>query len=182
MDNTKTEEYRRLWRDTLEALRAELPQLAGSERAWMEDRLTQVGRCQQQLQALFAQAGGEGLCRSCAGACCQCGTHHLTLVNLLAFLLPGAPPPAPDFDRTCPFLAATGCRLPATHRPFNCVTFICEPVEAGLTAADRKAFWSLERRLRALYEAFDRRYAGSSLRGLLIRAERLGGRAFLERI
>jgi hypothetical protein len=43
-------------------------------------------------------------------------------------------------------------------------------------------FYTLERQLRSLYEEFDGRFSGSSLRGLLIRAERLGERPFLEKI
>lgn len=179
---TREEQLERLWRSALGAVAKELPRLAAAERAWMAEQLVQIGRCQQQLQDLFAGAGGAGVCQTCAGACCERGTHHLTLVNLLAYLLAGKQPPTPDFARTCPFLGDAGCLLPATHRPFNCVTFICEPVEEGLSPAGREVFWALERRLRALYEAFDGRYAGSSLRGLLIRAERLGGRAFLDRI
>jgi hypothetical protein len=44
------------------------------------------------------------------------------------------------------------------------VTFVCEAIDARLPAAD---YAGLERQLRELYIAFDRRYTGSSLRGLL---------------
>jgi hypothetical protein len=65
------------------------------------------------------------------------------------------------------------------RRPFNCVIFLCDEVLAGLDAAQRQRAVHLEAQLRSLYEAFDRRFAGSSLHGLLIRAERLGARPFL---
>jgi hypothetical protein len=54
-------------------------------------------------------------------------------------------------------------------------------VEDALDEVGRADFYRLEAQLRQDYEAFDRRYAGSSLRGLLIRAERLGDRPFLAR-
>ncbi|MBE0599667.1 MAG: hypothetical protein IH614_20695, partial [Desulfuromonadales bacterium] len=98
------------------------------------------------------------------------------------YLLPGEEPPSPDFHRTCPFLAVGGCQLPLGRRPFNCVNFLCESIDARLTAAEKVALQGLESELRGLYAAFDRRYAGSSLRGLLNRAGRLGTRAFLDRL
>jgi hypothetical protein len=59
------------------------------------------------------------------------------------------------------------------------VTFICEQVLDSLGSEGSGRFQCLEQELRSLYLAFDDRYAGSSLRGLFIRAERLDGRPFL---
>lgn len=171
-----------LWRRTLERVRAELSQLCAAERRWLDEHLEQIQRLQRRIHGFFERADGVRLCRSCNGACCEKGRHHLTLVNLLGFLLAGEDPPAPDFASTCPFLSNVGCRLDVERRPFNCVTFNCEAVEAALDAASRADFYAMERQLRRLYTAFDQRYAGSSLRGLLIRAERLGERPFLERL
>lgn len=168
----------RLWRRLVAALYGELAALPAAERAWLVDRLAEVARLQEQLHAFFLQADGLRLCRDCRGDCCDRGKHHLTLVNLLGCLLDGAVPEA-DFRRPCPFLGAGGCLLPPPRRPFNCVTFICDGVEEGLGSTGREAFYALERQLRALYLVFDRRYAGSSLRGILIRGARLGGRPLL---
>jgi len=60
------------------------------------------------------------------------------------------------------------------------VTFLCEAVEDRLDPSSREAFYQHERQLRRLYAEFDRRYAGSGLCGIFIRAESLAGRPFLE--
>ncbi|BCA78612.1 hypothetical protein AOP6_0399 [Desulfuromonas sp. AOP6] len=147
----------------------------------MDSRLQRIAYLQEQLQVLFLQAGGAQCCTDCLGACCDCGKNHLTLVNLLGLLRAERPVPHPDFTAPCPFLGQTGCLLPAGFRPFNCVTFNCERVEDRMTPGDREQFYTIESRLRDLYNEFDVRYAGASLRGLFIRQERLAGQAFLAR-
>ena len=98
----------------------------------------------------------------------------MTLVEVLSALLSGVELPTPDPSATCPFLNSGGCTLEPGIRPFNCVTFNCERVEDRLSADQVEQFYSLERDLRALYAAFEDRYAGASLRGLIIRSRRLG--------
>jgi hypothetical protein len=164
-----------LWRRILDGLAAEVAGLNPEERAWLAPRLERIGCLQEELHALFLRAEGPRLCRDCRGSCCDRGRHHTTLVNLLGCLLAGRRPPKPDFGRPCPFLGPAGCLLEPARRPFNCVTFICEGIEERLGPAGRETFYARERELRGVYEEFDRRYAGSSLRGVLIRAERLGG-------
>lgn len=171
-----------LWQDCLRRLCAELPLLPAAEREWLDRNLQDIQTRQRQLHTFFQRADGARHCIACGGACCAKGRHHLTLVNLLGYLAAGDEPPQPDFTATCPFLAPSGCRLDVPRRPFNCVTFNCEAVEDALDEAGRADFYRLEAELRQAYEAFDRRYAGSSLRGLLIRAERLGDRPFLARL
>ena len=170
----------RQWRQLVDRLEAEYARLAPAERGWLADRLAQVADCQERLHAFFLQAGGAQLCRDCAGDCCGCGKNHLTLVNLLGYLAAGEALPEPEFSRTCPFLTDSGCRHEVGRRPFNCVTFLCEKVEGRLEPASREAFYRRERQLRRLYAEFDRRYAGSSLRGIFIRSESLAGRPFLD--
>lgn len=167
------------WRQILGALKEEFARLSVAETAWLTASLAQVADCQSQLHAFFLQAGGAQLCRDCAGDCCGCGKNHLTLVSLLGYLVAGEPVPDPEFFRSCPFLGDSGCRHKVERRPFNCVTFLCGLVEERLTPADRQAFYRLERQLRRLYGEFDRRYAGSGLCGIFIRAETLVGRPFL---
>jgi hypothetical protein len=171
-----------LWSRTLARVKDELRRLPQTERTWIEERLLSVGRLQEALHALFLRAQGPLRCAECLGACCDRGKNHLTLVTLLAYLLAGEEPPELRFDRPCPPLGETGCLLPPSRRPFNCVTFICEIVEKGLSQDERTQFYALERQLRTIYEEFDGHFSGSSLRGLLIRAERLGERPYLERI
>ena len=68
--------------------------------------------------------------------------------QILGFLLAGEEPPPPDFAPGCPMLGAQGCRLPAAHRPFNCVIFLCVEVERHLTAGQRDRFATIEAELR----------------------------------
>lgn len=169
-----------LWRQLRIRLDEEISRLAPAETAWLKANLKQVAACQRQLHAFFLQAGGAQLCRDCAGNCCGYGKNHLTLVNLLGYLVAGEAVPDPDFARTCPFLGDTGCRHDVGRRPFNCVTFLCEAVEERLDSSSRESFYCHERQLRQLYAEFDRRYAGSGLCGIFIRAESLAGRSFLK--
>jgi hypothetical protein len=170
----------RRWKSYLAAVIAEYAQLPASERSWIDAELARIANLQQQLDDLFRQGDGPAVCRRCLGACCDCGKNHFTLVNLLAFLSVDELPPTADFTLPCPFLGPTGCRLEVSRRPFNCVTFICEGILDPLGEAGYDAFHELEGQLRRCYLTFDRRYAGSSLHGLLIRGEGLAGRPFLK--
>ena len=168
------------WKEYLAEVSAEYARLAASERSWIDTELARIADLQRQLDSLFLQGDGPAVCRLCRGACCDCGKNHFTLVNLLAFLSVGEQPPAPDFSLPCPFLGPDGCRIEVSRRPFNCITFICEGILDPLGEAGYDAFHELEGQLRQCYLKFDQRYAGSSLRGLLIRGESLAGRSFLK--
>ncbi|MEZ4601535.1 MAG: hypothetical protein R2940_17240 [Syntrophotaleaceae bacterium] len=169
----------RLWERSLAAVSQELETLDREDRKWIVDRINEIAVMQGQIDELFRLADGPKACRHCSGACCDSGKNHFTLANLLAFLVAGEPPPKPDFSLPCPFLGATGCRIEPCRRPFNCITFACEPVLNFLGGKDRENYFALEKALHRLYRAFDRRFAGSSLCGLFIRAEGLSGRPFL---
>jgi len=172
----------RRWSDILHRLRAEMDALSPAERQWITARLAAIALIQKEMHACAATAGSEAICATCSEVCCDRGQNHATLVTLLFYLCAGETPPESDFSRPCPQLGAHGCLFPPERRPFNCVTFNCEAVERKMPDAARERFYTLEPALRALYESFDRRYAGSSLRGLLIRAGRLGARPFLDRL
>lgn len=168
------------WPALLRDIRHEVAALSTAERAWLDARLAAIAVLQEELDALFAKAGGSSSCAGCDGACCGCGRHHFTLTNLLAYLLAGEEPPVPDFGRSCPFLGATGCRLPAARRPYNCITFFCETLEDRLNPGDQACLRHLDHRLRTVYQQIAARYPGASLRGLWIALERCGeGRLLL---
>jgi len=168
------------WQGYLAQVTAEYEQLTPAEGSWIAAELNQIAALQQQLDELFRRGDGPAVCRRCRGACCDCGKNHFTLVNLLAFLSAKERPPVADFSLPCPFLGPAGCRLEVSRRPFNCITFICEGILDPLGDAGYDAFHELEGQLRRCYLNFDQRYAGSSLRGLLIRGEGLAGRPFLQ--
>ncbi|MCW9049519.1 MAG: hypothetical protein OQK50_04215 [Deltaproteobacteria bacterium] len=102
----------------------------------------------------------------------------MTLVNLIGFAQRKILPPQPDFARTCPFLGDRGYLLPVEGRPYNCVTFICDTIEAVLPDVDKDRFYELDSLLRKLYQGFPMRYLGAEMTGLLLQEQRLSGRAF----
>lgn len=170
-----------LWTAYCRLLNSDWQRLETAERQWIKDQLAAIVSLQQQLQRYFDQAGGAGHCRNCNGACCERGTYHVTLVNLLAALAMERIFPEPDFSAACPMLGPNGCRLDVALRPFNCVTFLCDAVESAMQAPDRAAFYAAEKQLRRLYEAFEQRYAAASMRGFLLAMARLEGHLPLQR-
>jgi hypothetical protein len=170
-----------LWEATVARARREVAALPVAERAWLARQVNRIGRLQQRLDRLFHALDGPRLCALCSGGCCGCAKHHTTLTNLLGYLLRGTEPPVPDFSRTCPFLGERGCRLPAAHRPFNCIIFFCETLDGRLSHAQRHRVTRTEAVLRATYQAIAVRHPGASLRGLLMAAARTGHRPLLVR-
>jgi hypothetical protein len=163
------------WPALLQRINHELAMLDAVERAWLKDRLAVIAATQKVLDELFGKAGGNESCAGCNGACCACGRHHITLTNLMAYLLEGEDPPVPNFNSTCPFLGPSGCRLTVARRPYNCITFFCETLEDRLDPVECEQLRSLDRKLRNEYERVAARYPAASLRGLWIALERVGG-------
>jgi len=161
------------WPALLQKLRDELAALDESDRQWLRSRLDSIAAIQLDLDNLFHVAGGVQTCAVCSGACCGCGRHHVTLTNLLAYLLVNEEPPAPDFSSTCPYLGESGCRLPVERRPYNCITFFCEKLEANLSDQGRQQLHLLDRQLRQEYQNLAERYPSASLRGIWIALERI---------
>jgi hypothetical protein len=126
------------------------------------------------LDDLFKDAGGASICADCDGVCCGCGRHHITLTNLLGYLIAGEDPPSPDFTRSCPYLGKGGCVLPVARRPYNCITFFCEQLEENLSEEKRQQLCSMDQQLRREYQALAERYPAASLRGIWIALERIG--------
>jgi len=161
------------WPALLQKLRDELVAIDETDRQWLSDRLDSIAAIQSDLDDLFRLAGGVQLCVECDGACCGCGRHHVTLTNLLAYLLADEEPPAPDFGKTCPYLGEQGCRLPVSRRPYNCITFFCEQLEENLSEQSRQQLRLLDQSLRREYQALAERYPSASLRGIWIALDRI---------
>lgn len=162
------------WPVLMQRVRAEVARLEPVEKEWLRARLAAIDALQKSLDVLFCAAGGLESCTDCDGACCRCGRHHFTLTNLLAFLLREEVPPAPDFDKTCPFLGKAGCVLPVAQRPYNCITFFCDRLEGRLSSEDQETLRGLDHQLRHEYQQVADRYPAASLRGLWIALERIG--------
>lgn len=168
------------WRQLVTQICAEYSQLAPTEKFWIRQQCEQIATLQQKLDQLFHQAQGQDVCRSCQGDCCTLGHNHLTLANMLGILDAGQPLPQLDFSKTCPLLTPEGCQLPAAYRPYNCISFVCEQVEGRLTPGQKSEFYAIEKELRHFYQLFHKRYAGGNFCGLLIAAEHLQNRPFLQ--
>lgn len=168
------------WSKIVSSLRREVAALAAAEKTWISARLAAIAWLQEELHAGVRASGSEALCADCPEHCCGQGKNHPGLANLLFFLL-AKEELAADFTAPCPQLGPAGCLFPPARRPFNCITFNCERVEERLPTAQRQRRAALETALRALYESFASRYAGAGPQGLLIRAETLGDRPFLDR-
>jgi len=168
------------WQRLVMQLQQEYLALPQAEKGWISLRLQELERLQQALDSLFRKAGGETACAGCEGACCAKGHNHMLLPNLLAYLQQGQLPPTADFSQTCPWLGAKGCLHGVVLRPYNCVTFLCATLEERLSSEDVEEFYRLDRELRLCYLSFTEHYAGGGMSGLLIQAERLAGRPFLE--
>ena len=168
-----------LWAETLSRVRRELAALPAAERAWLGEQTTRIAQLQEELNEVFVAVDGPRICRDCLGDCCSRAKHHVTLSNLLGYLLAGEDPPQPDFTRPCPQLGPAGCQLPVASRPFNCIIFLCEAIDRELSVEQRQAFARIESELRQVYHAVAARCPGASLRGLLIAAARRRERPLL---
>ena len=156
-----------LWRKLTDKLQQEWLVLCDEDRAWISGKIRLLADKQRQLHHLVTAVDGENVCRDCGGACCEHGLYHPTLVTILAHLVVNHPLPVPDFEQSCPYLGVTNCQFPPHLRPYNCLTFICDKIDDRYTDDQHQAMLTLELELREIYEAFDSRYIGSNLRGLL---------------
>ncbi len=169
-----------LWRGTVARARGELAALPAAEREWLQAQVALIGSLQEELDGWFRAIDGVRICTDCRGGCCSRAKHHVTLTNLLAFLLAGEEPPLPDYSLPCPFLGATGCLFPPARRPFNCIIFFCEELDRQLNGEQRRVLEGIEAQLRRIYQSIAERCPGASLRGLLIGAERVGDATLLQ--
>ena len=169
------------WLALIAQIRNELSVMPVKERAWLEARVAAIGEIQHALNRLFQKAGGIQACAVCDGECCDCGRHHLTLINIIAFLVDGDVPPAPDFENPCPFLGDRGCLLPAARRPYNCITFFCDTLDERLDEQGRREVEALDQQLRNEYERVEKRYPVATLRGIWMGLERVFGDQLLRR-
>ncbi len=169
------------WQQLIQQIDDEYGKLPAAEKTWIARRLEQLSLLQLELDRLFRCASGERACRECLGDCCAKGHNHMTLANLLSYLQRAERPPPPDFSRSCPFLAGSGCELDVASRPYNCISFVCDIIETALSPEEIAEFYAVEQRLRAVYLEFSDRYAGGGLTGLLLQDQRLAGKPYLAR-
>ena len=121
------------------------------------------------MQALVAQLGASAHCAGCGGECCVAGKYHFTRADLLVYLDAGETLFAPIFDNgLCPYLGSQGCLIPASFRPFNCITFNCELIEDLLSEQELACFYRMERELRRGYGEIRDLFPEQTMHGALL--------------
>lgn len=133
--------------------------------------VAEVMECKGELTALFDALNGAAVCRLCRGECCRVGRYHFTAVDLLVYLATSTELFSPRFGNgSCPFLDNTGCLMPPLHRPYNCLTFVCDRIDGGMEPDQRGRFYALSERLlgryREMEELFGNRFTGGLLNNL----------------
>jgi hypothetical protein len=145
-----------LWCDAVEWLRREFLSLPPRMREETAAICRRIVAEKEGLHALVSAAGGEAACRTCGGQCCPSGKYHVSVADVMAYLALGKPLFLPVFDgAACPYLGEKGCLMEPGFRPFPCVTFTCELIQARLSEDDLHSASEREGVLRELGRALD---------------------------
>jgi hypothetical protein len=159
-----------LWSAASAAVRAEYAALPPRLREQLAGLLKEIGSLKE---AAASRVDSGELCTACGGICCGFGKHHFSVVDLLGYLVAGAQLFEPAFDNPlCPYHTGRGCMMAAALRPFNCIIFICEQLDAGLDDAVRRELAAMEQQLRHLYGRIEELLGNRFENGLLITYER----------
>jgi len=179
--NELSADRQKRWQQVVEQLERDYYALPEAEKTWLAELIGQIEKLQYGLDHLFHKAEGEQICARCKGACCAKGHNHAGLANLLSYVQQNMVPPDADFSKTCPWLGPCGCVHQARHRPYNCITFLCDKLEERLDNADVEEFYRLDQELRKLYLRVADFYSGGGMSGLLLQAARLNGVSLLSK-
>lgn len=140
----------------------------------LREELTRLlAEIRQAKQASAALVDTGSSCAACGGLCCRFGKHHFSVVDLLGYLTAPRQLLSPQFDHPlCPYHAGNGCLMEPALRPFTCIIFICEQIEAGLDDTVRQELVAREQWLRCLYGKIEALLGNRFENGLLITYER----------
>ncbi|MCM2358822.1 MAG: hypothetical protein NDI77_11785 [Geobacteraceae bacterium] len=164
---------RESWDLAVAAVAGEFAALSPSRRALLAELTLAATACKKELNAVVTAVSAAEICAACGGGCCETGKYHVTVVDLLVYLVEGKELFTPRYDQgMCPYLGAQGCLMAPAYRPYNCVTFNCERVERLLMQAEKERLASLERELRSLYGRFEELCGNRFMGGLLMNCER----------
>jgi hypothetical protein len=159
-----------LWYAATAAVRTEYDGLPPLFRLEISRLLGEIALLKESSADRF-DAGAE--CAACQGACCRFGRHHFSVVDLLGHLVAGEDLFTPDFGNpVCPYHTGTGCIMKPRLRPFTCIIFICEQIEAGLDEPVKAELTAIETELRRKYAELERLLGNRFENGLLITYER----------
>lgn len=164
---------RDMWRQAVAAVTSEYAALAPELRERLRPFCESIMAAKRRVHAVTEAVSPAAICAACGGACCANGKYHFTVVDLLVLLSNGQPLFEPRFGRClCPYLGERSCLMEPDYRPFNCLTFNCELVEALLSPGEVDRFYAGERELRRLYAGVEELFGNRFMQGLLINYER----------
>lgn len=140
------------WRAGVDAIGQELMCLAPCQLLLLKAGVDEMMTIKAAMHSFVEKLNGAVLCAACGGRCCVCGKYHFSAIDLLAYRLTDKELFQPSFvTGRCCFLRQDTCLMAPEFRPFNCVTFVCEEIEARMTVSNKAAFYAGEKKLRNLY-------------------------------
>lgn len=161
------------WQTSVETAREEFRLLTNEQLVAVRSLAGGVMACKGELTALFDALNGGAVCSLCRGECCRAGRYHFTAVDLLAYLVTSAELFLPRFNNgACPFLGDSGCLMQPLYRPYNCLTFVCDRIDAGMEPCQRGTFSALSERLFGCYREMEAMFHNRFTGGLLNNGER----------
>ena len=161
------------WQHGITTVQREYEQLTVENRYRLHELATAIMACKKSLYGISAAVEGAGLCASCQGACCTRGKYHFSVVDLLVYLATAKELFVPDFERgACPFLGDEACLMAPEYRPFTCITFNCDLVEAALPLLEQSRFAVQVDQLRGLYREVEALFQVRLSGGLLHYSEK----------
>jgi len=161
-----------LWSAAVERVRNDYQALPPALRMKLADLAADVMALKASHHSAAATTADE-ICAECKGLCCRFGKHHFTAVDLLVYLSAEKELFSPSFDNpVCPYHNGSGCLMEPSLRPFNCIIFICERLEAALGEQTSSDLIGIESLLRQIYGEFDKLLGNRFANGLLITFQR----------
>jgi hypothetical protein len=160
---------REIWNEAVAVVRDCYLLLPAYQKILVSDVIRSIKKCKEDLYRVTAGIGSAEICLDCGGECCRTGKYHFTGIDLLAYLADAQELFDPMFgQQACPYLGTGGCMMPPENRPYNCVIFNCDMVEALSGQAERERMAELERELRTLYHRFGECFGPELTKGLLM--------------
>ncbi|MBT0663811.1 hypothetical protein KI809_05795 [Geobacter pelophilus] len=161
------------WSTAIAVATREFKELPGHLSTQVAGIVREILVVKREVDAIFDGLNGVEICRLCQGECCRSGCYHFTVVDLLGYLVTGHELFSPRFDNgACPFLGDSGCMMAPHYRPYNCVTFVCDRVDAGMDSNARARFAALSADLFVLYQRLEQLFANRFVYGILNNSRR----------
>lgn len=138
-----------VWNIATTRLEALLEVLQSRSGPILTDLLTRYRLAKDDFAAVTAKVGAASVCRDCGGLCCLNGKYRLNVLDYLARIAAYIPTVS-DFAQKplCPYGTAAGCAMEPGLRPADCVLFICDAIDCGLSSQARLILAEQEQILR----------------------------------